>query len=166
MEKKVIRTLNVYYYGVMLLTLVVGFLVNFLVDKGHLSTIDMDSTLGTNLQIAIMIDALLTIPLGLSLCKRRCVKLSSLTDENLKLKGYLKAAKWRIILVSNTMLFAFVANSMLVRHITEESSTPAPRITTMMALVAVSAIAWWFTKPSEGKMQLELEPKDSNQEQY
>ena len=41
MEKKVIRTLNVYYYGVMLLTLVVGFLVNFLVDKGHLSTIDI-----------------------------------------------------------------------------------------------------------------------------
>ena len=47
-----------------------------------------------------------------------------------------------------------------------EQLSSEPQISSMMALAAMSAIAWWFTKPSEQKMQAELEPQDPNQEQY
>jgi hypothetical protein len=36
----------------------------------------------------------------------------------------------------------------------------------MLWITAVSAIGWYFTKPSEAKLQAELLPKDSNQENY
>ena len=167
MEKKIISTLNIYYYGVMFASLLACTLVWYLVKNGHVARIDMDSPVGTIIQSIIMIDALITIPAGLYLCKRKCKALSLLTDENEKLQGYFKAARMRILMVSNTMFFAIIANSVLVRFVTEqEPQSSAPQITTMMALAAMSAIAWWFTKPSEQKMQAELEPQDPNQEQY
>jgi hypothetical protein len=36
----------------------------------------------------------------------------------------------------------------------------------MLWVAAVSAIGWYFTKPSDRKMELELQPKDPNQETY
>jgi hypothetical protein len=36
----------------------------------------------------------------------------------------------------------------------------------MLWVAAVSAIGWYFTKPSERKMELELQTQDPNQEQY
>jgi hypothetical protein len=101
MEKKIIRTLNVYYYGVMVLSLLACTLVWYLVKNGHVACIDMDSPVGTIIQSIIMIDALITIPAGLYLCKRKCKALSLLTDENEKLQGYFKAARMRILMVSN-----------------------------------------------------------------
>ncbi len=167
MEKKIIRTLNVYYYGVMVLSLLACVLVWFLVDKEHIPWIDMNSELGKIIQTVIVVDALLTIPAGLYFCKRKCKALSLLTDENEKIQGYFKAARMRILLVSNTMFFALIANCLLVSVVTNpEQLSSEPQISSMMALAAMSAIAWWFTKPSEQKMQAELEPQDPNQEQY
>lgn len=167
MEKKIISTLNIYYYGVMFASLLACALVWYLVKNELITCIDMNSQVGTIIQSIIMLDALITIPAGLYLCKRKCKALSVLTDENEKLQGYFKAARMRILMVSNTMFFAIIANSVLVRFVTEqEPQSSAPQITTMMALAAMSAIAWWFTKPSEQKMQAELEPQDPNQEQY
>ena len=36
----------------------------------------------------------------------------------------------------------------------------------MMWLAAMSAIAWYFTKPTIGKMDQEMKPQDPNQETY
>jgi hypothetical protein len=36
----------------------------------------------------------------------------------------------------------------------------------MMWLAAMSAIAWYFTKPTLGKMEQEMKPKDPNEETY
>jgi hypothetical protein len=36
----------------------------------------------------------------------------------------------------------------------------------MLWITAISAIGWYFTKPTEAKLQAELQPKDPNQEQY
>lgn len=166
MEKKVVRTLNVYYYGIMVLSLLACILTNILIKEGHISFIDMSSELGKNVQVAIMIDALLTIPSGLYLCKRKCTQLSILTDENEKLMGYLKAARMRILLVSNTMFFALIANCVLVQITDTVDVSSGPKITSMMAVAAMSAIAWYFTKPSVDKLQYELQPKDPNEETY
>ena len=68
MEQKIIRTLNVYYYGVMALTLLAGTLAYFLIMKDIVQPIDSLSNLGKTMQYIVIFDALLTIPLGLYLC--------------------------------------------------------------------------------------------------
>jgi hypothetical protein len=154
MEQKIIRTLNFYYYGMMVLTLLAGTLAYFLIMKDYVQPIDSLSTLGQVIQYVIIFDALVTIPLGLYLCKKQCTKLSVLENEEEKLMGYKQAATLRILLVSNTMVFAIAAFYLMGAY------------QSMLWVAAVSAIGWYFTKPSERKMQLELQPQDPNQEQY
>ena len=154
MEQKIIRTLNVYYYGIMALTLLAGTLAYFLIMKDYVQPIDSLSTLGQAIQYVVIFDALVTIPLGLYLCKKQCTKLSTLDNEEEKLQGYKKAASLRILLVSNTMVFAISAFYLMGAY------------QSMLWVAAVSAIGWYFTKPSERKMELEIQPKDPNQEQY
>jgi hypothetical protein len=36
----------------------------------------------------------------------------------------------------------------------------------MLWVAAIAAIAWYFAKPSEGKMEAELTPKQHNEENY
>ena len=154
MEKNIIKSLNLYYYGVLILTLLSGSLAYFLIMKDLVLPIDPMTTLGQVLQYIVIFDALLTIPAGLYLCKRQCAKLTQLSDENAKYNGYKKAATWRILLVSNTMVFGIAAFYLMGAY------------QSMLWITAVSAIGWYFTKPSEAKLQAELQPKDPNQEQY
>lgn len=97
MEKNIIKSLNLYYYGVLILTLISGTLAYFLIIKEIVQPIDPMSMLGQVLQYAVIFDALLTIPAGLYLCKRQCTKLAELTDETSKLAGYKRAATLRIL---------------------------------------------------------------------
>jgi hypothetical protein len=154
MEQKIIRTLNVYYYGIMALTLLAGTLAYFLIMKDYVQAIDSLSTLGQAIQYIVIFDALLTIPLGLYLCKKQCSKLAELADSSEQLKGYQKAATLRILLVSNAMVLGIVAFYLMGGY------------QSMLWVAAVAAIGWYFTKPSQRKMELELQPKDPNQEQY
>ena len=154
MEQKIIRTLNLYYYGIMALTLLAGTLAYFLIMKDYVQPIDSLSVLGQAIQYIVIFDALVTIPLGLYLCKKQCTKLSMLDNDEEKLQGYKKAASLRILLVSNTMVFAIAAFYLMGAY------------QSMLWVAAVSAIGWYFTKTSERKMELELQPKDPNQEQY
>ena len=154
MEQKIIRTLNVYYYGIMALTLLAGTLAYFLIMKDYVQPIDSLSTLGQAIQYIVIFDALITIPLGLYLCKKQCTKLSTLDNHEAKLLGYQKAATLRILLVSNAMVLGIVAFYLMGGY------------QSMLWVAAVAAIGWYFTKPSQRKMELELQPKDPNQEQY
>ena len=154
MEQKIIRTLNVYYYGIMAMTLLAGTLAYFLIMKDYVTPIDSLSTIGQAIQYIIIFDALITIPLGLYLCKKQCTKLSTLENEEEKFLGYQKAAKLRILLVGNTMIFAIAAFYLMGAY------------QSMLWVAAVSAIGWYFTKPSVRKMELELQPAELNQENY
>ena len=154
MEQKITRTLNVYYYGMMALTLLAGTLAYFLIMKDYVQPIDSLSVLGQTIQYIVIFDALITIPLGLYLCKKQCTKLSTLDNHEATLLGYQKAATLRILLVSNTMVFAIAAFYLMGAY------------QSMLWVAAVAAIGWYFTKPSERKMELELQPKDPNQENY
>ena len=154
MEKNIIKSLNLYYYGVLILTLISGTLAYFLIIKDMVQPIDPMSMLGQVLQYAVIFDALLTIPGGLYLCKRQCTKLAELTDETRKLAGYKRVATLRILLVSNTMIFGIAVFYLMGAY------------QSMLWITAVSAIGWYFTKPSEGKLQAELQPKQPNQENY
>ena len=152
--EKIIISLNLYYYGVLILTLLSGTASYFLIMKDIVLPIDSMSTLGQVLQYIVIFDALLTIPAGLYLCKRQCAKLAQLTEETAQYNGYKKAAAWRIILVSNTMIWGIAAFYLMGAY------------QSMLWVTAVSAIGWYFTKPSERKMQLELQPQQPDQENY
>jgi Zn-dependent membrane protease YugP len=152
--EKIIKSLNLYYYGVLILTLLSGTASYFLIMKDIVLPIDSMSTLGQVLQYIVIFDALLTIPAGLYLCKRQCAKLAQLTDETAQYNGYKKAATWRILLVSNTMIWGIAAFYLMGAY------------QSMLWVTAVSAIGWYFTKPSERKMQLELQPQQPDQENY
>lgn len=154
MEKKIIKSLNLYYYGVLILTLLSGTFAYFLIMKELVQAIDPMSTIGQVMQYAVIVDALLTIPAGLYLCKRKCTKLAELADEEQKLMGYKRVATLRILLVSNTMVLGIAAFYLMGAY------------QSMLWITAVSAIGWYFTKPSERKMELELQAKDPNQENY
>ncbi|MBO5817868.1 MAG: hypothetical protein J6R26_08040 [Paludibacteraceae bacterium] len=154
MEKNVIKSLNLYYYGVLILTLISGTLAYFLIMKDFVQPIDPMSTLGQVLQYVIIFDALLTIPTGLYLCKRQCTKLAELADEEQKLASYKRAATLRIVLVSNTMVFGIAAFYLMGAY------------QSMLWVTGVAAIGWYFTKPSERKMQLELQAQQPDQENY
>ena len=154
MEHKILRTLNVYYYGIMVLTLLAGTLSYFLIMKEYVQPIDSLSNIGQIIQYIVIFDALVTIPVGLYLCKKQCTKLCTLENEEEKLLGYQKAATMRILLVSNTMVFAIAAFYLMGAY------------QSMLWVAAVSAIGWYFTKPSLRKMELELQPKDPNQDNY
>ena len=154
MEKNIIKSLNLYYYGVLILTLISGTLAYFLIMKDFVQDIKPESTFGLVLQYVIIFDALLTIPMGLYFCKRQCTELATLADEERKLAGYKKAATLRILLVGNTMIFGIAAFYLMGGYMS------------MLWITAVSAIGWYFSKPSEAKLQAELQPKDPNQENY
>jgi hypothetical protein len=154
MEKNIIKSLNLYYYGVLILTLISGTLAYFLIMKDFVQPIDPMSTLGQVLQYVIIFDALLTIPAGLYLCKRQCTKLAELADEEQKLASYKRAATLRIVLVSNTMVFGIAAFYLMGAY------------QSMLWVTGVAAIGWYFTKPSERKMQLELQAQQPDQENY
>ena len=138
----------------MALTLLVGTLAYFLIMKEYVQPIDSLSTLGQTIQYIVIFDALVTIPLGLYLCKKQCIKLSTLENEEEKLLGYKKAAGMRIILVSNAMVFAIAAFYLMGAY------------QSMLWVAAVAAIGWYFTKPSIRKMELELQPTYPDQENY
>ena len=155
MKEKIIRSLNWYYYGILVLTLLVGTLCYFLIMKGLVAPIDRMSTLGKVLQYAVIIDALCTIPLGLYMGKRKCQYQSTLTDDNNeKWQGYKQMATERILLVSNSMVVGIAAFYLMSCY------------QSMLWITAVAAIGWIFTKPTMRKMELELQPKDNGVENY
>jgi hypothetical protein len=75
-----------------------------------------------------------------------------LTPEKLEL--YKKLAIGRILTVSCSMPFGIAFYYLFGCY------------QSMLWVAAIAAIGWYFTKPTLGKMQNELTPKDPNQENY
>ncbi len=153
-EKQVIRSLNWAYYAMMIISLVAltGMYYGLLND--WYMPIDKQSTLGIVVQYIVIFDALITIPGGLYGFKRLCEPLQTMEDRTEQLKRYRKIAFWRIVLVSSAMPLGIVAFYWLGAY------------KSMLWVAAIAAIAWYFTKPSEAKMEIELTPKQPNEENY
>ena len=149
--KTVIKRLNIIYYGVFFLLVVLATAAYLLVIKEIIHVIDPLSKWGKVIQYAIIFDVLLTVPGGLWWHKRQCKQIALIDDEAARLTAYYKSAALRICLVSNTMLFAIPAFYILGAYMS------------MMWVAAIAAIGWYFTKPTEKKLYFELHP---NEEQY
>lgn len=154
MESKIVKSLNGYYYTMLVLTLLAGTISYYLIIKDIIQPINPMTTIGQVIQYFVILDAIITVPLGLYGFKRICDKLRTLENEEIKYKQYQKWAAWRIVLVSNAMIFAISAFYLLGAY------------QSMLWIAAISAIGWYFTKPTQGKMLQELRPKSENEETY
>lgn len=154
MESKIVKHLNWYYYAMLVLTLLAGTISYYLIIKEIIQPINPMTTIGQVIQYFVILDAIITVPLGLYGFKRICDKLRTLENEEIKYKQYQKWAAWRIVLVSNAMIFAISAFYLLGAY------------QSMSWIAAISAIGWYFTKPTPGKMLQELRPKSENEETY
>lgn len=149
--KKVIKRLNIYYYGVFFLLIVLATVTYLLITREILPVVDPLSRWGKVIQYAVIFDVLTTVPLGLWWHKRQCKQIAKIEDEQTQLTAYYRSAAIRICLVSNTMLLAIPAFYILGAYMS------------MMWVAAISAIGWYFTKPTEKKLYFELHP---DEEQY
>lgn len=154
MEQKIARQLNWYYYGMMVLALIAMTTMYLLVSKGTIAVVDTMSTAGKVIQYIVIFDALITIPLGLYGFKFLCDKIRNLKDEERKILLYRRYAAWRIVLVSNAMVLGIIAFYWLGCY------------KSMLWVSAIAAIGWYFTKPTARKIQIEMTPRQDNEETY
>lgn len=147
MKQKVLKRLNICYYAIMFAAIAAGTIAYLLVIWQKILPIDPLSFWGKVIQYVVIFDVLITVPGGLWWHKRTCKRLATIEDEQQQLEGYHRSAKWRIILVSNTMVLAFPAFYILGAYMS------------MLWVAAIAAIGWYFTKPTEKKMFFELHPE-------
>lgn len=145
MEEKIIRTLNGYYYGVMLFTLVILGAMYYLTSLPDFEPVSPMEQQGMILQYIAIGMTLLAIPLGLYLVK--LLKPATL-------EKYKEIAACRIMVVGLTMPMNIAFYYLFGCY------------KPMMWLAAMSAVAWYFTKPTLGKLEQEMTPKDPNAEDY
>ena len=142
------KKLNLYYYGMLLLAVIAATLSYYLIINGKINAVNPLTKIGQAIQYIVIIDALITIPLGLWLHNRRCKELSKTEENNIQKELYYKSATQRIILVSNSMIWAIAAYYIMGAYMS------------MLWIAAISAIGWYFSKPTEKKMYYELHPQD------
>lgn len=142
---EVVRKLNWYYYGVMIVTLIALTAMYYLYMNQYFTPLDKNSQMGMIVQYFIIFDALISIPLGLYLIKWRKPD---------TLEKYQKLAITRILLVSNTMPLGIIAYFWMDAYMS------------MFWVAAVAAIGWFFTKPTLGKVEKEMTPDDPNTPTY
>lgn len=145
MEEKIIRHLNWLYYGVMVAAIVAYTVMYYVVSKGLMGFIDPNSPVGQALQFAVIITALTCIPFGLYLIKWKKPK---------TLKEYEPLAAGRIFIVGGIMTPAVIMYFLLGCY------------RPMIWVAAISAVAWYFTKPTLAKMEQEMTPQDPNLPTY
>ena len=143
--EQIVKKLNWYYYGIMVLTLIVLSVFYYMFSKQMYEPLDPMSQLGTTLQYAAIFLTLAAIPLGLYL-----VKWTKPQNE----EKYLEVATMRILMVGLTMPVGIAFFYLMGGH------------RPMMWLAAIGAIAWYFTKPTIGKMEKEMTPEDPNMPTY
>lgn len=145
MEEKVIRELNAWYYGVMVFALLILAGMYYLTSQADFVPMDTMSTVGMVLQYAAIFTTLIAIPLGLYLIKWRKPQ---------TLEQYKELATGRILLCGlpmslNIALFYLFGN-----------------YRSMMWIAAISAIAWYFSKPTMGKLEQEMDQSNNDQPTY
>ena len=143
--EKVVRTLNWYYYGVMIATLVILSLMYYLTSLPDFEPMDPMESLGMTLQYVAIGATLVAIPFGLYIVK---------LFKPQTLEKYQEIATARILIVGLTMPMNIAFFYCLGAY------------RPLMWLAGMSAVAWYFTKPTIGKVEKEMTPEDPNMPTY
>ena len=129
----------------MVLTLAVLGVMCYLATRPDFEPVNVMESLGMTLQYVAIGATLVALPFGLYL-----VKLFKPTT----LEKYQEVATMRILIVGLTIPMNIAFYYLLGSH------------QPMMWLAAISAIGWFFTKPTLGKLDKEMTPDDPNEEKY
>lgn len=143
--EKTLRSINGVYYSVYMLTILsaVGvFVTNYLNVKSAVS-IDPKSSLGIALSSLLILYILISIPLSFWLFFKGTKKWKELPDKFAKFTAYKKASVIRLWVVG----IGLILGVMLVYFL---------HSTSMIYCALISAVALFFSKPSEAKMVSEL----------
>ena len=127
MEEKIIRTLNGYYYGVMVFTLIVLGVMYYLTSQPDFEPLSPLEQVGMILQYVAIGVTLVAIPFGLYMVK---------LFKPETMDKYKEIATGRILIVGLTMPMNIAFYYLFGCY------------KSMMWLAAMSAIAWYFTKPN------------------
>lgn len=141
------KRLNFYYYGMLVLAVLAATVTYFLIMKDIVLPINPLSVQGQVIQYIIILDAIVSMPLGLWLHKRVCTRLAQQEESEERTQAYYVSAARRIFMVSNAMVLGIAAFYLMGGY------------QSMLWLAGISAIGWYFTKPTEKKMYLELQPE-------
>ena len=143
--EQTIKKLNWLYYGQMVITLIALTAMYYASYKNMFEPLDRMSRLGMLVQYFVIFDALITIPFGLYIVRM----FKPQTDEK-----YFKCAASRILLTGNSMLWGIIAFYWMAGY------------HSMLWVAAISAIALYFSKPTVGKMEQEMNQSANNEETY
>ncbi len=145
MERAVIRKISYFYYGIILLSLLVVTLLIFLAKKEQLPYLDPLSSSGQAFQTIVICYIIASLPCAMFGFKKYCDKLKAITDSELRLKSYFKASAIRIIIIGTGIILGIIAFYLLGGH------------RPMIWCAAIAAIGLIFCKPQESRLRLELE---------
>ena len=150
MYKKLSKNLSAYYYAMMFAAVLAAAVMFLLLEKNIISTISVYTTAGMVVQYIVILDALVSIPLGLYVFNRRCKQLRYNEDLDWRITLYRRYDIRRILLVGQPMVVAIVAYYLLGGN------------QSMLWIAAMSAIGWYFCKPTPRKIELEIMPYDDS----
>lgn len=154
MEQKTARRLGYWYYGMMVLAVLVATLAYMAVMRGWLQVTEPLSASGQVIQYVVIFDVLLTVPIGLYGFSQACKRIREIEDEAARHEAYYKWGIARIVLVSNAMVLGMGAFYLLGGY------------QPMLFVAAIAAIGWYFTKPTVRKVEIELTQPAEGQETY
>lgn len=143
--EQTVKKLNWYYYGIMAVTLIILGVMYYLTSKPDFEPINPLESLGVILQYAAIGVTLVAVPFGLYTVKLFKPK---------TLEKYEEIAKGRILIVGLTMPMNIAFYYLLGTY------------QSMLWLAGISAIAWYFTKPTLGKVEQEMDQSTNNEETY
>lgn len=149
-----IKKLSIVYYLMLALAIATAAHMYYHITNGNISPLDPSSTLGQAIQYIVIFYVLASVPGGLYWHKRTCDKITTLDDKLEQERLYGRSALLRIIIVSLGITPAIACFYWMGAY------------QPMLWIAAIAAIGWYFTKPTEAKMEAELTPKDPNQETY
>ena len=143
---KSLKALLVFHYGTMIFSMLIYCILTLFVQRypDRWIWFEPNSQTGIVLQSIIIIVALTTIPYGLYWFKRRCLTLRTIEDTGEREKRYFAASAIREALVVCSLPLSTVGFFLLGGY------------QTMLWIAAIAAIAWFFCKPSERRMELDL----------
>ncbi len=143
------KKLTLLYYGFMCLAVIIIGVGYFLITKNMFEPLNPLDSNAQIIQYIAIFAVLIGVPFALWYPKYMCKKkLSALEDKEKQKEEYLKLAEMRILVVGLCLVLSAFAYIVLGCY------------KSMIWLTAICAIAWYFTKPTERKMELELSPED------
>ena len=149
-NKQIVRRLNYCYYGCMVTAVLVAGIMHLLIDKGLLTPMPAHIGAGVPLQTVAIATTLFLIPFGLYMFKKQCSRIRLIADEAERERTYVKTATMRILTIGTPLVTDIAFYYLLGGY------------PSLIWLAAIAAIALYFCKPNERKIDLELQSDEDS----